>query len=257
MKPLLLAWLAVESLLSGQTATPEPDRFLLWLDRIAQQQLDQRERAIADIRDKAGADRRKEFVRGKLLEILGGLPTYAGPLNDRGAGQIPSDRYTIEKILFESLPGFHVTGNLYRPNEAGRYPGVLIPVGHTQEGKPEAQMLAANLARKGFVAFAYDPIGQGEREQTYLPQLGRPLSGGGGNEHIELGARSLLLGQSVARYFIHDARRPRLSGQPPGRRPRAARRDGLLRWRLHHHLSRRSGPAHQGRGAGMLHQYVS
>jgi len=206
MKPLALVWLAAVSLLPGQT-TPGPDLFLVWLDRIAQQQLDQRERAIAEIRDKAGADRRREFVRGKLLELLGGLPTYAGPLNARSTGQIQSDGYSIEKIIFESLPGFHVTGNLYRPNQPGRYPGVLIPVGHTQDGKPEVQILAANLAKKRFVAFAFDPIGQGEREQTYLPQLGRPLSGGAGNEHLELGARNLLLGQSVARYFIHDARR--------------------------------------------------
>jgi cephalosporin-C deacetylase-like acetyl esterase len=84
---------------------------------------------------------------------------------------------------------------------------VLIPVGHTQEGKPEEQVLAANLAKKGYVVLTYDPIGQGEREQTYLTQLGRALSGGGGNEHLELGARSILIGQSVARYFINDAKR--------------------------------------------------
>ena len=138
---------------------------------------------------------------------MGGLPAYAGPLNARRTGEIVSDGYTIEKVLFESLPGFHVSGNVFRPNQAGRYPGVLVPIGHTQEGKPEGQIVAANLAKKGFVAFAYDPIGQGEREQTYLPQLGRALSGGGGNEHLELGARSILIGQSVARYFIHDARR--------------------------------------------------
>ncbi len=216
MRLLLPACLAAVSLLPAQTTQPEPDPFLLWLDRIAQRQLDERERAIAGIRDKAGADRRKEFVRAKLLEILGGLPAYDGPLNARRTGQIAGDGYTIEKILFESLPGFYITGNLYRPNQAGRYPGVLIPVGHTQEGKPETQILAANLAKKGFVAFTWDPIGQGEREQTYLPQLGRPLSGGAGNEHIELGARSLLLGQSVARYFIHDARRALdyLAGRP-------------------------------------------
>src|SRR5262249_10462056 len=115
--------------------------------------------------------------------------------------------YTIEKIIFESLPGFYITGNLYRPSEKGRYPAVLVPSGHTQEGKPEPQALAANLAMKGFVALTYDPIAQGEREQTFLPQLGRPLSGGAGNEHIELGARSLLIGKSVARYFIFDAKR--------------------------------------------------
>jgi cephalosporin-C deacetylase-like acetyl esterase len=84
---------------------------------------------------------------------------------------------------------------------------VLVPSGHTQEGKPETQIVAANLAAQGYVALSYDPIGQGEREQTYLPQLGRALSGGGGNEHLELGVRNILIGQSVARYFIFDARR--------------------------------------------------
>ena len=207
MRPFWLAWIATAALLPGQTTTPEPDPFLRWLDRIAQQQLDERERAIADIHDKAGADRRREYVRERVFGILGGLPDYSGPLNARRTGEIPGDGYTIEKILFESLPGFYVTGNLYRPSQAGRYPGVLVPIGHTQEGKPEAQYLAANLAKQGFVALTYDPIGQGEREQTYLPELGRPLSGGGGNEHIELGGRSLLLGQSVARYFINDGRR--------------------------------------------------
>ncbi len=183
------------------------DPFLAWLDRIAQQQLDGRERAIAAIRTRADADRRQASVRAKLTALIGGLPTYSGPLNPRVTGRLQSDTHTIEKVIFESLPGFYITGNLYRPNAPGRYPAVLVPSGHTQEGKPETQIVAANLAAKGFVAFAYDPIGQGEREQTYLPHLGRALSGGGGNEHLELGARSILIGQSVARYFIFDAKR--------------------------------------------------
>src|SRR5207244_12583638 len=111
----------------------------------------------------------------------------------------------LEKVTFESLPRYYITGNLYRPNIAGRYPAVLVPSGHTQEGKPDTQIVAANLAAKGYIALAYDPIGQGEREQTYLPQLGRALSGGGGNEHLELGARNILIGQSVARYVMFDA----------------------------------------------------
>jgi cephalosporin-C deacetylase-like acetyl esterase len=183
------------------------DPFLGWLDRIAQQQLTEREAAIAQIRTVADANARKEIVRKKILHSIGGLPTFNGPLNARVTGQLRSETHTIEKVIFESLPGFYVTGNLYRPNAAGRYPALLVPAGHTQEGKPEAQILAANLAAKGFIALTYDPIGQGEREQTYLPQLGRPLSGGGGNEHLELGVRNILIGQSVARYFIHDGKR--------------------------------------------------
>src|SRR5512143_3194091 len=129
MKHLLTALVSVASLLPAQTDGPPPDPLLHWLDRIAQQQLDQRERAIAAIREKAAADRRREFVRAKLLELLGGLPAYNGPLNARRTGQIPDDGYTIDKVLFESLPGFHVSGNLYRPNQPGRYPGVLVPAG--------------------------------------------------------------------------------------------------------------------------------
>jgi len=59
-----------------------------------------------------------------------------------------------EKVNFESLPGFYVTANLYRPNQAGRYPGVLLQAGHTQEGKPEGRRLAANLA---LIVPAFDP----------------------------------------------------------------------------------------------------
>lgn len=190
--------------LFGQSST---DPFLEWMDGIAQKQLDQREAAMARIRTVADADTRKAVVRKKLLDSMGGLPVWNGPLNARVTGQLRSATHTIEKVIFESLPGFYVTGNLYRPNAPGRYPALLVPAGHTQEGKPEAQILAANLAAKGFIALTYDPIGQGEREQTYLPQLGRALSGGGGNEHLELGVRSILIGQSVARYFIQDAKR--------------------------------------------------
>lgn len=41
---------------------------------------DEREATIAAIRDRAGAEQRKQAVRAKLLAILGGLPDYAGPL---------------------------------------------------------------------------------------------------------------------------------------------------------------------------------
>ncbi len=186
---------------------PAPDPFLDWMDQIAQQQLQQRENGIAEIRTVADAERRKKVVRQTLLDILGGLPEYNGPLNARITGQIQADGYVIEKVIFESLPGFFVTANLYRPNQPGRYPGVLLQSGHTQEGKPEPQRLAANLALKGFVSLAFDPLGQGEREQSYDSQVDHALAGWSVNEHIQAGAQAILVGESVARYFIWDAKR--------------------------------------------------
>ena len=162
---------------------------------------------IDQIHTVADAERRKETVRAKLLEILGSLPDYTGPLNARITGQIQADGYTIEKVLFQSLPNFYVTGDLYRPNKPGRYPAILFQSGHTQEGKPEPQRAAANLALKGFVVLAPDPIGQGEREQSYDPQLSGALAGWSVPEHIQAGAQSLLIGESAARFFIWDAKR--------------------------------------------------
>jgi cephalosporin-C deacetylase-like acetyl esterase len=177
------------------------------MDQIAQQQLERREHTIDGVRTVADAERRKQWVRETLLGILGGLPDYDGPLHPRITGSIQPEDYTIEKVIFESLPGLFVTANVYRPNQPGRYPAVLLQAGHTQEGKPESQRLAANLALKGFVVLAFDPIGQGEREQTYAPQIQSPLAGWSVNEHIQQGAQSILIGESVARYFIWDAKR--------------------------------------------------
>jgi len=191
--------------LSAQQPTLDP--LLKWMDQIAQQQLQQRENVIAEIHSVAEAELRKQWVRKTFLSLIGGLPDYQGPLNPRITGSLQSDNYVIDKVIFESLPGFYVTANLYRPSRPGRYPGVLLQAGHTQEGKPEGQRLAANLALKGFVVLAFDPIGQGEREQTYDRRVDRALAGWSVPEHIQAGAQNILIGESLARYFIWDAKR--------------------------------------------------
>jgi dienelactone hydrolase len=196
-------------LVSTFTFAQTPDPVLNWMNQIAQQELQQREKAIAAIHTVADAERRKVWVRQKLLESLGGLPNYSGPLNARITGHIQAEGYTIEKVIFESLPHFYVTANVYRPNQPGRYPAVLAQSGHSAgAGKPEPQRLAANLALKGFVVLTFDPIGQGERVQSFDPLFGRSVSHTwAAIDHIIPGAQSQLVGEGVARYFIWDAKR--------------------------------------------------
>src|SRR6266849_2622723 len=191
--------------LFGQDAGKDP--LLGWMDQIAQQQLSRRESTIAQIQNTADADRRREWVRAKILELIGGLPDYRGPLNERVTGRVTNDAYTLEKVIFESLPGYFVTADLYRPNRPGRHPAVLMSAGHTTLGKTENHRISANLAAKGFVALAYDPVGLGERFQAFDKRIGRTIAGCCTNEHLQAGAQSLLIGQSVARYFIWDAMR--------------------------------------------------
>lgn len=183
------------------------DPLLTWMDKVAQKQLDLREAKIKAVATPEEAEQRKTYVRSKILELLGGLPDYDGPLNPRVTGTINQPGFVIEKIIFESLPHVFVTANLYRPSQPGKCPGVLLPLGHWEYGKPAVQQIAGNLALKGFVVLTYDPFGQGERQQLYDKRLGGSLANMGTEQHLLAGGLSVLIGQSFARYRIWDAKR--------------------------------------------------
>jgi hypothetical protein len=75
------------------------------------------------------------------------------PVQPKIYGKIKLDGYTIEKAIFETLPGFYVTGNLYRPDPmpAGKVPGVLCPHGHWANARfyDETPANIANLLATG------------------------------------------------------------------------------------------------------------
>lgn len=77
-------------------------------------------------------EERADALRRQVLVSQGlwPLPTRC-PLRPVIHGRIEQEGYTIDKVFFESMPGFFVTGNLYRPKgESGKRPGVLCPHGH-------------------------------------------------------------------------------------------------------------------------------
>lgn len=199
---LLLPGLLALAYLQDGSAT-----FLDWMDRIAQKQLDARETAIQAIKTPEQARARQKHTRETVLRLIGGLPDYNGPLNGKVAGTIDAGDYRIDRVTFESLPGLTVTGNLFVPKKPGKHPGIVFPLGHWDQGKPAAQHMAANFARKGFVVLAYDPLGQGERQQAFDKRANRSLIGGSTEQHFMAGANAILINESFARYRIWDAKR--------------------------------------------------
>lgn len=166
---------------------------------------ERRKQAIASLRTREDAEAYVRQVREKIRDSFSPFPEKT-PLNPKITGVVDRDQYTIEKVIFESRPGFYVTANLYIPK--GRKfpaPGVVGSCGHSSNGKAaEAyQSFSQGLARQGYVVLIFDPIGQGERLQ-YPDEKLKSKVGVGVKEHLHAGNQQLLVGESMASWRAWD-----------------------------------------------------
>ena len=122
--------------------------------------------------DKASWEARARNIRACLLREahLEPLPAKCD-LKPIIRGRQERKGYTVENVAFESLPGFFVTGNLYRPADPqARKPmaAVLCPHGHSKKGRlaDYTQTRCAGLARMGAIVFAYDMVGFNDCDQV-------------------------------------------------------------------------------------------
>jgi dienelactone hydrolase len=169
-----------------------------------QKHFDARKAEVEKLKTPAEIAARQQALRAKFVEALGGFPEKT-PLNAKVVDTLKRDGYRIEKVIYESRPNHHVTANLYVPEGEGPFPGVLMPLGHSQNGKAADYMQrgAILLAKNGFVALVYDPIGQGERSQL-LDKIGNPAIKGSTSEHTMVGVGAILVGRSTASYRVWD-----------------------------------------------------
>jgi dienelactone hydrolase len=140
-------------------------------------------------------EKRAERVRRQILVSQGLWPMpEKTPLNVVVHGKIDRGDYTVEKVYFESYPGFFVTGNLYRPKTiAGKAPGVLFAHGHwadarlsestdaelrreiadgeerfEQGGRSRFQSMCVQLARMGCLVWQWDMLGNSDSQQLSM-----------------------------------------------------------------------------------------
>ncbi len=124
---------------------------------------------------------RAAWIRRHILVVSGLYPLPGkNPLNARIFGRAERRGYTVEKVFFESLPGFLVCGNLYRPSDDGPHPGIACPHGHCRRGRLENDDTSfasipgrcINLARQGHVVFSYDMAGYNDSSQIEHREFG-------------------------------------------------------------------------------------
>ncbi len=136
--------------------------------------LDRRLKAYEELKTPEQIRAYQQRLRAEFIRSLGGFPERT-PLRPRIVGRLEGDRFRVEKLIYESRPGFHVTAALYLPEAEPPYPGVLLPCGHSENGKAAElyQRAAILMARNGLAVLCYDPIGQGERKQILQDSAGR------------------------------------------------------------------------------------
>jgi dienelactone hydrolase len=142
-------------------------------------------RTFPPIFSKAQWQSRAKEIREQALVSCGLWPLpQKTPLNAQIFGRIEREDYTVEKVHFQSWPGFYVCGNLYRPRGKGNgpFPAVLNPHGHWANGRlidtKDCSVAARciNFAKQGLVAFSYDMVGYNDTFFANEPREGQPGS---------------------------------------------------------------------------------
>src|ERR1700675_1202904 len=190
-----------QSLSPGPRITP----FLQYQAEQAWREDDDRVSAWDAIHDQKELLKTRDDLRQKLLQMIGGLPEVKTELHPRLTGRIQMDGFSIEKLIFESLPGVYVTALVYVPaDHSAKHPAVLLPEGHAANGKNNYQELSQRLVKRGYVVLAWDPVGQGERSQFWDAKVGKSRYNLICAEHAVLGNLAYLAGTNLARWEIWD-----------------------------------------------------
>jgi len=193
-----------------QTPPPGPSitPYLLYQLDLAWRQDEARQRAWEQIRTESDLLKLQQTMRQELLEMIGGLPEKKTDLRARVTGKIQMAGFTIEKLIYESLPGVYVTALVYSPDDhSSKHPAVLVPAGHATNGKIHYQGLSQRLASRGYVVIAWDPVGQGERSQFWDVNAGKSRYNLICAEHAVMGNLAYLAGTNLARCEVWDGMR--------------------------------------------------
>jgi cephalosporin-C deacetylase-like acetyl esterase len=152
---------------AAQTRHSAEERYAMFQQYLVSRAAAVTRKNLADVSTIEDWKKRRPIVRRQLLYMLGLDPMpKKTPLNARVTRRLERDTYNIENIVFQSMSGLYVTGNLYVPKGVkGPLPAILYVCGHApgpSGAKVNYQHHGIWLAKHGYVAFLIDTIEFGE-----------------------------------------------------------------------------------------------
>lgn len=187
---------------------PQISSYLLYQTQLAWHQDQLRQERWSQIESESDLLRLRAELRKSLLESIGGLPTEKTDLHATITGRIAGNGYHIEKLIYQSLPGFYVTALVYVPENGDKvHPAILVPAGHATNGKDHYQALSERLALRGYLVISWDPVGQGERSQFWDAKAKKTRYNMTCGEHAVMGNLAYLAGANLARWEVWDGMR--------------------------------------------------
>ncbi|MCX6951116.1 MAG: hypothetical protein NTV51_02870, partial [Verrucomicrobia bacterium] len=137
--------------------------------------------ALAQFPDRASWEAYAKHIRQRMQEGVGLSPwPKRTPLNPVVTARRVYDGYSVENVRFESVPGYFVTGNVYRPlNAKPPYPVVLTTHGHgaviktpddyEKQGRftETVQARGGTFARMGAIVLSIEMVGYGDSSAQF------------------------------------------------------------------------------------------
>ncbi len=127
---------------------------------------------LSDVKTLEDWQAKRVVYKQQLLEMLGLDPfPEKTPLNPVVTGTVDQERFTVENIQFQSMPGLYVTANLYVPKNLDKpAPAILYVCGHGEVKKDDVSYgnkvayhhHGAWFARNGYVCLVIDTLQLGE-----------------------------------------------------------------------------------------------
>ncbi len=162
MKSILISLIIILLIGCNSGKSPQPGQDEIKIEEAGKAELKKLESMYSN---KEQWEARKVVLREEILKGINLFPLPSKtPLNAVISAKRNYDGYSVENVYFESIPGYFVCGNLYRPSvDTKKHPAVLCPHGHFQGDtlgawgrfRPDQQKRCATFARMGAVVFSY------------------------------------------------------------------------------------------------------